>query len=134
MFMLHVESLPKVVAPDSTIIRELLNPSILGSESNVQYSLAHGTILIGEKTTRHRLRSSSEVYFVLAGRARISVNDDEVEVESGSLVYVPPKAMQYVENIGDSDLQYLVICNPPWTPQDVELYGAEHTSSGSIPP
>jgi cytosine deaminase len=119
MFTLDVESRSKVVAPDSTIIRELLNPRIV--DVNIRYSLAHGTILRENKTLRHRLRSSSEVYYILAGKARISVNKDTVEVGPGSLVYVPPNATQYVENIGDSELQYLVICDPAWTLSDVEV-------------
>ncbi len=89
----------------------------------MNYSLAHGTILKRNKTIQHRLRSSSEVYFVLSGVARISVNRYIVEVGAGSLVYVPPQAIQYVENTGDSDLQYLVICDPAWTPEDVEVCG-----------
>lgn len=119
MFTLDVESCSKVVAPDSTIIRELMNPRI--SDVNVTYSLAHGTILKGNKTLLHRLGSSSEAYYILAGTARISVNEDSVEVGPGTLVYVPPDAAQYVENTGDSDLQYLVICEPAWTPTDVEI-------------
>lgn len=119
MFTLDVESCSKVVAPDSTIIRELMNPRI--PDVNVTYSLAHGTLLKGNKTLLHRLGSSSEAYYILAGTARISVNEDSVEVGPGTLVYVPPDAAQYVENTGDSDLQYLVICEPAWTPTDVEI-------------
>jgi cytosine deaminase len=119
MFTVDVESCSKVVAPDSTIIRELLNPQI--PDVNITYSLAHGTILKENKTLRHRLGSSSEAYYILAGTARIWVNEDAVEVGPGALVYVPPDAVQYVENSGDSDLQYLVICDPAWAPSDVEI-------------
>lgn len=119
MFTVDLKSLSKVVAPDSTIIRELLNPR--RPDVNIKYSLAHGTILKENKTIRHRLRSSSEAYFILAGTARFSVNEDVMEVGPGTLVYVPPDAAQYVENTGDSDLQYLVICDPAWAPSDVEI-------------
>ncbi|MFW9792784.1 MAG: cupin domain-containing protein [Candidatus Thorarchaeota archaeon] len=125
MFSLDIESQPIIIAPDSTRIQELLNPNSSEKETNVGYSLALGTILVGRKTIRHRLRSSSEVYFILKGRARFSINEHVEEVGVGSLVYVPPRAIQYVENIGDSDLQYLVICDPPWHQDDVELTNEE---------
>ncbi len=119
MFSVDLESRSKVVAPDSTIIRELLNPQT--PDVNITYSLSHGTILKDNKTLRHRLGSSSETYYILAGTARIWVNEEVVEVGPGALVYVPPDAAQYVENIGDADLQYLVICDPAWTRSDVEI-------------
>ena len=119
MYTVDVQSGSKTVAPDSTIIRELLSPQVL--EVNVSYSLAHGTIPKGEKTLLHRLHSSSETYFILTGAARIWANGDSVEAGPGMLVYVPPHAAQYVENIGDSNLKYLVICDPPWSHADVEI-------------
>lgn len=119
MFTVDVDSRNRVVAPDLTIIREMLNPQVL--DVDVTYSLAHGTIPREKKTLLHRLRSSSEAYYILAGTARIWVDKDAVEVGPGALVYIPPGAAQYVENIGHSDLQYLVICDPAWVPSDVEI-------------
>ncbi|MFX1605048.1 MAG: cupin domain-containing protein [Promethearchaeota archaeon] len=118
---LNVDSCPTVVAPDSTLIRELLNPSHTGIEASIRYSLAHGTILKGGRTHKHRLRSTSETYYILAGKGRISVDEVVVKVRPGSLVYVPPQAMQHVENVGESDLEYLVICDPAWSDHDVEV-------------
>jgi mannose-6-phosphate isomerase-like protein (cupin superfamily) len=119
MYTVDVESRSELVAPDSTIIRELLSPQV--TDVNVTYSLAHGTIPKGKKTLLHSLRSSSEAYYILVGTARIWVNEDAVEVGPGALVYVPSDAVQYVENTGDSDLQYLVICEPAWVISDVEI-------------
>ena len=99
------------MAPDSTIIRELLNPDTINTGVSARHGLADGTITSGKKTLQHRLKSSSEVYNTLEGRTRISVNEKVVEIGQGSLVYVAPHAMQYVENIGDFNLQYLVICD-----------------------
>ncbi len=120
MLALDVASRSKRVAPDSTIIRELLNLQTPGV--NISYSLAHGTILKRHKTRLHKLKTSSETYFILTGTARIWVNEEAVEAGAGSLVYVPPDAAQYVENIGNSDLEYLVICDPAWKSSDVEIY------------
>ena len=119
MFTADLESRIRVVAPDSTIIRELLNPQI--PDVNITYSLAHGTIPKGKKTLLHKLRSSSEAYYILAGTGRIWVNEDIVEVGPGVLVFIPPGVAQYVENTGASKLQYLVICDPAWASSDVEI-------------
>jgi mannose-6-phosphate isomerase-like protein (cupin superfamily) len=121
VFTIDVKTQPKVLAPDSTIIQELLNPNSSGMKTMVKYSLAHGTIPKGKKTLKHRLRTTSEVYFILAGKARFTVDEDVVEVEPESLVYIPPHATQNVENIGNSNLRYLVICDPAWSSKDVEI-------------
>lgn len=119
MFTVDVDSSTAVVAPDSTIIREMLNPQL--PNVDVTYSLAHGTIPREKRTLLHTLRSSSEAYYILAGTARIWVDKDAVEVGPGALVLVPPGATQFVENTGPSDLQYLVICDPAWASSDVEI-------------
>jgi mannose-6-phosphate isomerase-like protein (cupin superfamily) len=36
------------------------------------------------------------------------------------MIYIPPKGVQYIENTGDSDLEFLCIVDPPWFPEAEE--------------
>jgi len=42
-------------------------------------------------------------------------------VKVGDTIYIPPKAVQCIENIGDSILSFLCIVSPPWQKEDEEL-------------
>jgi mannose-6-phosphate isomerase-like protein (cupin superfamily) len=48
------------------------------------------------------------------------IDDDSAEVDPGDTVYIPPMAVQYIENLGSEDLEFLCIVNPPWKPDAEE--------------
>ena len=52
-------------------------------------------------------------YYVLKGRAKMRVGDEERIVEKGAWVYTPPGLAHYTENIGDEDLAYILIGGNP---------------------
>ena len=52
-------------------------------------------------------------YYVLRGRAKMRVGDEERIVEAGAWVYTPPGLEHYTENIGDEDLAYLLFGGNP---------------------
>ncbi len=49
------------------------------------------------------------------------IDDEKQKVGPGSLVYIPPNAIQYLENTGDQDLAFLCVVDPYWRPEDEEL-------------
>lgn len=55
-------------------------------------------------------------YYVLSGKARMKVGDEERVVEKGAWVYTPPGLKHYTENIGDEDLAYLLFGGNPKNP------------------
>jgi mannose-6-phosphate isomerase-like protein (cupin superfamily) len=105
-----------ILAADGTPLKELLSPT----RDNVatHYSLALARLPRGQKSLSHRLKTSSEVYIVTEGTGIIHVEDEAAEVEPGVLVYIPPGALQWIENSGDSDLVFYCIVDPPWRPDD----------------
>ena len=118
--MVHVTlaDRPEFLAGDHTVLRELLHPAkqplVLG------YSMAHGTVAPGVRSKWHRLRSS-EVYYIIAGRGRLTVDDAVVAVEPGSVVYVPPGGKQFLENSGPIAIELLCLVDPAWRPEDEEV-------------
>ena len=104
-------------AGDSSFLKELLHPD--KETLDIGYSLAHAVVRPGEKTRPHRLEGS-EVYYILEGRGLMHVDEERAEVEPGQAVYIPPRAVQSIENTGANDLAFLCIVDPAWRAEDDE--------------
>ena len=100
---------------EGTIIRQLFHPH--NTLDGIRYSLAHFTLHVGKKSTKHKLKSS-EIYYFLKGNGVIHVDDSSFSVKKDSLIYVPPMSLQYVENTGNENLEFLCIVDPAWKQDD----------------
>jgi len=103
---------------DHTRLRELLNPA--KERLALRYSLAHAAVAPSARTKRHRLRTS-EVYYILEGRGLMHIDLESAPVKSGQAVYIPPGAVQWIENTGATPLVFLCIVDPAWRPEDEEV-------------
>ena len=107
---------------DRVVLRELLHP---GKENlDLRYSLAHAVVHPGRTTLPHRLKTS-EVYYILEGRGLMHIDEETAEVFPGQSVYIPPHAVQFIQNTGPTDLVFLCIVDPAWRPEDEEILDGE---------
>ena len=118
MFVKHLKDYREFIAGDGSVLRELLNPD--KSALEVRYSLAHATVNAGQKTRPHKLESS-EVYYIIAGKGIMHVDEETAEVGPNCAIYIPPRAVQYIENTGNCDLEFLCIVDPAWREEDEEV-------------
>ncbi len=107
-------------AGDLTHLRELLHPANDGVQTS--FSLAHAYLEAGEKSLPHRLYKSSETYFILEGNGILVMDGSEFVLEPNDTFFVPPNALQSVENTGKTRLSFVCIVSPPWTPDDEVVY------------
>ena len=105
-------------AGDASLLKELLHPD--KDPVKIGYSLARAVVKPGQKTLPHRL-AGSEVYYVLEGRGLMRIDAEAAEVEAGQAVYIPPAAVQSIENIGAGDLAFLCIVDPAWRADGEEI-------------
>ena len=49
------------------------------------------------------------------------IDDESAEVHPGDTIYIPPMAIQYIECVGEEDLEFLCIVYPEWEPNAEEL-------------
>ena len=110
----------EIIAIDETRLRELLNPLQDKDDLKIGYSLAHAVIRAGKTSLSHRIKTSSEVYYIVKGRGIMHINEEINEVRPGDTVYIPPGSMQYIENNGTQDLVFLCIVYPSWRAEDEE--------------
>lgn len=106
------------LAGDHTLLRELLHPAKQRLE--LGYSLAHGVLAPGTRSKWHRLRSS-EVYYIIAGQGRLTIDDSVVAVKAGSVIYVPPGGKQSLENNGSTAIEFLCLVDPAWRLEDEDV-------------
>lgn len=115
MFIKSLADCPEFIAGDNTILRELLHPD--KAPLDLRYSLAHAVVRPGLSSFRHSLLTS-EVYYILSGQGLMHIDDLQRPVLPGDAVYIPPKAVQFITNIGSSDLVFLCIVDPAWRMED----------------
>ena len=118
MFIKDPQTCDEIIARDETTLRELLHPDKAGLD--IRYSLAHATVKPGQSSRPHKLKTS-EVYYILEGEGIMYVDDESAKVRSGQIVYIPPNSVQYIQNIGNSDLKFLCIVDPAWQSEDEEV-------------
>jgi mannose-6-phosphate isomerase-like protein (cupin superfamily) len=111
----------EIAALDGTILRELLNPRHEQADLKLDYSLAHAVVRPGQSSIPHRFCEASEVYYIIQGTGRMHVDSETSDVSVGDTVYIPPMGVQYIENIGDTDLVFLCVVSPSWYPDAEEL-------------
>lgn len=121
MIVKKLKDLKEIVALDDTIIREMLNPKHESTPLHLGYSLAHATLPPKKTSLPHRFKTASEVYYILKGEGIMHIDDETEHVVPGDAVYIPPQGVQKIENIGDSDLEFLCIVYPEWQPDSEEL-------------
>lgn len=104
-----------VLGSEGTKIKQYFHPH--NTLNGIGYSLAQFTLEPGEKSTIHKIKSS-EIYYILEGKAVLTINDEAHQLKKDDSVYVPPMSKQCIKNTGSTDLRFLCIVEPAWRPED----------------
>jgi mannose-6-phosphate isomerase-like protein (cupin superfamily) len=120
MFISRYEDCEEFLSGDETMIRELLSPVMSGVD--VGYSLAHATLAPGRSTLLHRLKTSTEVYYIMSGTGLMRIDDERSLVRPGDSVFIPASSVQTITNTSEKDdLVFLCIVEPAWQESDEEI-------------
>jgi mannose-6-phosphate isomerase-like protein (cupin superfamily) len=118
---MHVRSYTQIepfVTLDGSEIREWAGRV---SEPAQNQSLAEATIPIAGATTEHYHRVSEELYLVIAGRGRLTIDGEERVITVGDCALISPGARHKVFNIGAEPLRLLCACAPAYCDEDTCL-------------
>lgn len=63
---------------------------------------------VGKTFKLHYHENMEEVFILLCGKTKITVDSEEADMEKGDLVIIPAKSTHMMKNIGDIDVEYLV--------------------------
>lgn len=122
MFFKTLAEAPKFVAGDATRLREILHPKQDPVETG--YSLAHAYLPAGAASLPHRL-VGSETYYILQGTGVLYIEEQPIPLAPNTVAWVPPNALQHVDNTGESDLVFLCIVEPYWRPEEETITDKE---------
>jgi quercetin dioxygenase-like cupin family protein len=75
----------------------------------------------GQASTRHRHRSTTELYLLVEGTGRIRVGDDLHTLEPLSSLVVEPDEVRQLFNDTDADQLWLVVGAPPEPANTLEM-------------
>jgi mannose-6-phosphate isomerase-like protein (cupin superfamily) len=75
----------------------------------------------GVKTAAHYHPRSEEIYYLLAGRGRMTIDAETVEVGPGDAIAIPPGAVHTIECLGAETLIFLCCCAPGYEHEDTVL-------------
>jgi len=106
---------------DNTTLCELLHPDREDQDLRMGFSIAHAILSQNASSKPHKMKKSTEIYYILEGKGIMHIDDESEKVKPGQTIYIPPNAVQWIENIGDSDLKFLCMVYPPWREEDEEL-------------
>ena len=118
MLIRTLKDCAEFISGDGCVLREILHPDKM--DLKLGYSLAHAIVHPGEITLPHRL-TTSEVYYIIEGEGVMHIDQETASVRAGATIYIPPKAVQYIQNSGKADLVFLAIVDPAWRPEDEEV-------------
>ncbi|MFH1878320.1 MAG: cupin domain-containing protein [Candidatus Omnitrophota bacterium] len=120
MFIRKFEECEEFTAGDNSVLREFLHPD--KQEINIRYSLAHAVVGPGKVSLPHKL-TASEVYYIIRGEGIMHIGDESGTVVERCAIYIPPGAVQYIENTGKKDLEFICIVDPAWRAEYEEVTG-----------
>jgi len=107
----------EITAGDRTRLRELLHPD--RDPAGIRYSLACAWLAPGARSRAHRLRTA-EVYYLVRGTGMMHIGEEAAGVTTGDAVYIPPGSVQWLDNTGKDELEFLCVVDPAWRPEDEE--------------
>jgi len=123
---IRLESCPEFTADDGCRLREILHPD--KADLALRYSLAHATVAPGQTSALHRL-TTSEVYYILEGQGRMSIDGVRSDVGRGDTVYIPPNAKQSISNTGTDALIFICIVDPAWRVEDETILARDRAGT-----
>ncbi len=112
----NLRDCPEFVSGDHAALRELVNPHHDVGFAG-RYSLAHAVVEPGKKSFAHKMLTS-EVYYILEGNGIMHIDAEQSNVGPEDMIAIPPRALQWIENIGAVNLVFLCIVDPAWRKED----------------
>jgi len=108
----------EITAGDRTRLRELLHPA--RDAVQMYCSLAVAWIAPGQRSQAHRLKTA-EVYYIIRGSGVMHIGQEEAKVDAGDAIYIPPESVQWLENTGNEEIEFICIVDPAWRPEDEQI-------------
>jgi len=106
------------ITKDGSIIRELMHPD---QHPVRNQSVAEAIVQPGMATLAHKHLQTEEIYHITHGCGRMSMDEEEFEINSGDTIVIQPGIVHHLVNDGVEELRVLCCCSPPYRHDDTML-------------
>jgi mannose-6-phosphate isomerase-like protein (cupin superfamily) len=106
-----------LTAPWGEVVYELVGAAPASGQAAL-HSLAHIIIPPGKSSQVHYHKVSEETYYILSGTARMVIDGREITLVPAQACLIQPGERHQIFNPGESNLEFLAVCAPAWSPQD----------------
>ena len=94
---------------------------------NFDYSIVSGSddmsamlLRLKGKIAMHVHPDENHILFIYRGKVKAMIGGTPYDLEPGSLVTIPAKAVHSIEKVGDMPAEIIVIAQPPSDPKDIK--------------
>ena len=110
---------PKIIKADSLTEQQTYERcAIVENYGSKNVSVARARVKPGVTTVAHHLNGIEEIYLIVSGHGKVTVEGlKPEEVAKGDVVVIPSDVSQHIANTGKSDLVFYCICTPRFTPE-----------------
>jgi mannose-6-phosphate isomerase-like protein (cupin superfamily) len=112
MLVVNRQEAAVIETPHGSEIRPLVDRTTAPVEL---CSLAEEVLPAGACVGRHHHLSTEEIYYVLRGRGRMTIDAETREVGAGDAVFIPRGAAHTLENTGAEPMTILLVCGPAYS-------------------
>jgi mannose-6-phosphate isomerase-like protein (cupin superfamily) len=109
MVIINRQNAKIIKTPHGSEIRPLVDRTTSRIE---RVSLAEETLPVGARVGRHYHLETEEIYYILRGAGRMTIEDETREVAAGDAIYIPRGASHTLENSGREPMTILLVCGP----------------------
>lgn len=115
MKIINREHAAIIRTPHGSEIRPLMDRTTSGI---AQCSLAEETLPAGARVGRHYHVETEEVYYIVRGEGRMTIDDEVCDVKAGDCIFIPRGSVHTLENTGSEAMTILLICGPAYAIAD----------------
>ncbi|MBN1679339.1 MAG: cupin domain-containing protein [Anaerolineae bacterium] len=113
--MNNVKRVTPIESDHGETVYELLGAASGGSQA---HSLAQVVLAPGKACLKHYHPTAEESYIILSGTGRMIIDDVSKSLGPGDAVAILPGQVHQVFNDTGTDLVFLAVCVPAWTPDN----------------
>ncbi len=94
---------------DPAVFKKILATSKDFLEGGKLQMINWARILKGKSFQPHFHQDMEEIFIILSGKVKIIIDNQEAMLKKGDMVLIPKQSVHKMENIGNTDADYLVI-------------------------
>ena len=90
MLFKSIETIMSFEANDKTTLKEIIHPK--NDDVEINYSLAHASLEIGESSAPHCLVNQTELYIFLKGEGTVVIENEQQKVKKRKHCFCPHRS------------------------------------------